>query len=56
VSLLGFDQHVAEDGHGGTSRDNIENLLETVAEMILVDLKLHGREFVGLLDLLAMLI
>jgi hypothetical protein len=45
MSLLCFDQHIAEDGHCGSRTDNIENLLEAVAKMILVDLELHGLNF-----------
>ena len=56
MSLLGFDQHVAENGHGGTGCQNVEDLLETVAKVILVDLELNGREFGVFSDLLAMLI
>tara|TARA_R110002111_G_scaffold140005_1_gene205791 strand:- start:308 stop:478 length:171 start_codon:yes stop_codon:yes gene_type:complete len=56
MTFLSFDQHIAENGHGGASRYNVENLLEAVAKMILVDLELHGGEFGVFLDLLAMLI
>jgi hypothetical protein len=56
VTLRGVNQHIAENWHRGTRTDNIEDLLQAVAKMILVDLELHGLNFSGILELLAMLI
>ena len=43
--LLRFDQDVAQDGHRGFGPDDVEHLLQAVAEMVAVDFEFHeGRD------------
>jgi hypothetical protein len=41
VVLLRLDEHIAENGHRGLGAHDVENLGESVAEVIAVDLEFH---------------
>jgi hypothetical protein len=40
--LLRFNEHIAQDGHGGFGADHVEHLGEAVGEMIAIDFEFHG--------------
>jgi hypothetical protein len=41
--LLGLDQDIAQDWHGGFGADHVEDLSKAIREMIAVDFEFHGR-------------
>ena len=52
--VLGLEEDVAQDGHGGAGAHDIEHLLEAGGKMLAVDLELHGAQIRQPSRLLAM--